>query len=90
MSFIRIGLLSTPISLIILIQGCGWTVSPLGSSPDYLLSKNGGLVRDCNGRTLFKNSPNTIRFWKYNNLPKGTTEFTCVDGKAYLKGKEPK
>ncbi len=29
-------------------------------------------------------------FWEDNNLPKGTTEFVCVDGKAYLPGKEPK
>ncbi|MEN8281472.1 hypothetical protein [Acinetobacter gerneri] len=90
MSFIRIGLLSTPISLIILIQGCGWTVSPLGSSPEYLLNSKGEMVRDCESKILSKKSPGTEYFWEKNNLPKGTTEFTCIDGKAYLKGEEPK
>ncbi|TCM60890.1 hypothetical protein EC844_13010 [Acinetobacter calcoaceticus] len=37
-----------------------------------------------------KNTPNAEYFWKINNLPKGTTEFVCVDGKAYLPGQEPK
>ena len=29
-------------------------------------------------------SPWTESFWKNNHLPQGTTEFVCVDGKAYL------
>lgn len=59
-------------------------------SSDYLTDKNGNKVFDCRGRAFFKNSTHARIFWSDNNLPKGTTEFTCVDGKAYLKGKEPR
>ena len=52
--------------------------------------KNGGFVKNCNGSILFKKDPNADIFWEKNNLPKGTTEFVCVDGKAYLPGNEPK
>ncbi len=58
-------------------------------SSDYLADKQGNKVFTCTGRALYKNTPNTDHFWKYNNLPKGTTEFTCVDGKAYLPEKVP-
>ena len=29
-------------------------------------------------------------FWNGNNLPKGTTEFVCKNGKAYLPDQVPK
>ncbi|WP_312967517.1 hypothetical protein [Acinetobacter gerneri] len=59
-------------------------------SNDYLRNKSGNIVLNCQDIPLFKKDPNTNIFWKNNNLPKGTTEFTCIDGRAYLKGKEPK
>lgn len=55
----------------------------------YLTNRLGNKVFDCNGVALVKRSANTDLFWKRNNLPKGTTEFTCVDGKAYLPEKVP-
>ncbi|EPR82775.1 hypothetical protein L289_2693 [Acinetobacter gerneri DSM 14967 = CIP 107464 = MTCC 9824] len=39
---------------------------------------------------MFKNDEDNESFWRVFNLPKGTTEFVCVNGKAYLPGKEPK
>ena len=56
----------------------------------YLRDKNGNNVHNCDGLVLYKNTQRAEYFWKKNNLPKGTTEFVCVDGKAYLPGQEPK
>jgi ssDNA-binding Zn-finger/Zn-ribbon topoisomerase 1 len=73
-----------------LITGCiDYNIVPTVDSKDILRKKNGGIVEDCQGGILLKNSPFTKRFWEKNNLPKGTTEFTCVDGKAYLPEKVP-
>ncbi|MDQ9010220.1 hypothetical protein RFI36_10780 [Acinetobacter gerneri] len=63
---------------------------PTIDDKNFLLNKNGGIVRNCDGDILTKGWPGTQAFWEKNNLPKGTTEFSCVDGKAYLKGEEPK
>ena len=56
---------------------------------DYL-SDEQGLVGDCQGNLIGTN-PNTVsaaeRFWQANNLPKGTNDFVCKDGKAYLPSK---
>ena len=56
----------------------------------YLKGADGFILSNCEGGTVSKNSSKTEIFWKKNNLPKGTTEFVCVDGKAYLPGQEPK
>ncbi|TCM60885.1 hypothetical protein EC844_1305 [Acinetobacter calcoaceticus] len=56
----------------------------------YLRDKDGDIVDDCKGDALYKKSSRTNRFWERNNLSKGTIEFVCVDGKAYLPGQEPK
>ncbi len=51
----------------------------------------GRVVQDCTGTGRYiREGEVAERFWKENKLPKGTTEFVCVDGKAYLPGKEPK
>ncbi|MGP9493418.1 hypothetical protein, partial [Psychrobacter sp. AOP7-B1-24] len=59
------------------------------SGGDYL-SNDDGMVIDCYG-DLIGTNPNTVsaaeRFWQANNLPKGTTDFVCKDGKAYLPSK---
>lgn len=71
--------------------GCfEYNILPTVDDKDFLLKKNGGIVENCKNEPLFKKSPNTNIFWEKNNLPKGTTEFVCVNGKAYLPGKEPK
>ncbi|MGP9637044.1 hypothetical protein [Psychrobacter sp. AOP3-A1-26] len=62
---------------------------------DYLtggeyLSDDQGLVGDCQGSHIStKHNPESAadRFWQANNLPKGTTDFVCKDGKAYLPSK---
>ncbi|TCM60886.1 hypothetical protein EC844_1306 [Acinetobacter calcoaceticus] len=56
----------------------------------YLTDKDGSFVRNCKGHPLSKKSSWTNDFWERNNLPKGTIDFVCVDGKAYLPGQEPK
>lgn len=71
--------------------GCNhYNILPSIDDDKILTDKNGGIVRNCNGRMLTKDWPGTQAFWEKNNLPQGTTEFVCVDGKAYLPGKEPK
>ncbi|ENV33897.1 hypothetical protein [Acinetobacter gerneri] len=84
--------------LLVLLSSILLTACSVGSfdiigtpkSSVYLTNKQGYKVFDCQGQALVKDWPDTDYFWKENNLPKGTTEFTCVDGKAYVKGKEPK
>lgn len=73
-----------------LATGCiNFNTIPTVDDKDFLLNKNGGIVRNCDGRILTKGWPGTQAFWEKNNLPKGTTEFTCIDGKAYLPEKVP-
>ena len=66
-----------------------WNSSYLSGGGEYL-SDDQGLVGDCQGNFILTNS-NTVSaadtFWKTNNLPKGTTDFVCKDGKAYLPSK---
>ncbi|MBF0658427.1 hypothetical protein IPZ60_06715 [Psychrobacter sp. NG25] len=62
---------------------------------DYLsggeyLSDDQGLVINCYGNlisTKHNSESAANRFWQANNLPKGTTDFICKDGKAYLPSK---
>ena len=77
--------------IVIIMSGCNhYNILPSIDDDKILTDKNGGIVRNCNGRMLTKDWPGTQAFWEKNNLPQGTTEFVCVDGKAYLPGKEPK
>ncbi|MDQ9010212.1 hypothetical protein RFI36_10740 [Acinetobacter gerneri] len=55
----------------------------------YLEQPGGGIVKDCSGSPLSKDSLLTRRFWQENNLPQGTIYFVCRDGKAYLPEKAP-
>ena len=59
------------------------------SGTKYLKDKNGKDVRDCNNVLITYRGGGREIFWKENNLPKGTTEFVCKDGKAYLPNQVP-
>ena len=63
-----------------------WNDGYLSGGGDYL-SDDQGLVPDCQGNYIVTKH-NTISgadiFWQNNNLPKGTADFVCKDGKAYL------
>lgn len=60
-------------------------------SNDYLKGADGFTLSNCEGGSLSKkNNAKNEAFWKKHNLPKGTINFICVDGKAYLSGQEPK
>ncbi len=78
----KIVLVST---LVLLIAGCSDFVDSFSPIPRQKLLEhpNGSSVRDCQGGPLPLGGEVEF-FWKKNNLPKGTTEFVCVDGKAYL------
>ncbi|MGO2339511.1 MAG: hypothetical protein ACTH5M_02790 [Psychrobacter sp.] len=62
---------------------------------DYLsggeyLSDDQGMVLSCYGdliSTKHNSESAANRFWQANNLPKGTANFVCKDGKAYLPSK---
>ncbi|MEN8281465.1 hypothetical protein [Acinetobacter gerneri] len=56
---------------------------------DYLRDKDGYIVDDCRGQALSRTGEQTNFFWDKNNLPRGTTNFVCRDGKAYLPEKAP-
>ena len=75
------------------LTACGnlqnWNSDYLSGGTDYL-SDNDGMVPDCNGDHLNLTSKpisEAERFWQANNLPKGTANFVCKDGKAYLPNK---
>ncbi|MGP9600957.1 MULTISPECIES: hypothetical protein [unclassified Psychrobacter] len=58
------------------------------SGGDYL-SDDQGLVADCQGNYLgiSNNLSDADLFWQDNNLPKGTNDYVCKDGRAYLPNK---
>lgn len=60
-----------------------WHYSPI-NQPEYLTDSKGWLVKDCNGQHISKKFDGDVKFWQDNHLPKGTTEFVCRKGKAYL------
>ncbi|MCH1781980.1 hypothetical protein [Psychrobacter glaciei] len=74
------------------LTACGnlqnWNSDYLSGSTGYL-SDAQGIVADCNGYFLnISSKPSGAeRFWQANNLPKGTTDFVCKDGNAYLPSK---
>mgnify|MGYP003607028708 CR=1 FL=1 len=78
-------------TLVLFIAGCSDFVDSFSPIPRQKLLEhpNGSSVRDCQGAPLPEGG-GAKEFWRSNNLPKGTTEFVCVDGKAYLPGQEPK
>lgn len=53
------------------------------------LSNQEGSVLNCEGKLIStKLKPSDAdNFWRDNNLPKGTANFVCKDGKAYLPNK---
>ncbi|WP_353173584.1 hypothetical protein [Acinetobacter rudis] len=58
---------------------------------EYLEYSWGGIVKDCQGKALgAADNLMTKRFWDQNHLPRGTIDFVCVNGKAYLPGQQPK
>ena len=84
-------LLSSAMVSMLLITACSDFVNAFSPMPRQKLLEhpNGNSVRDCEDRGL-PIGYHSESFWRKNNLPKGTTEFVCVDGKAYLPGQEPK
>ena len=74
-----------------IIQGWGDNFSNgfLSGGGDYL-SNDQGLVADCQGDligTKHNSESEADQFWQENNLPKGTANFVCKNGKAYLPSK---
>lgn len=55
---------------------------------EYLSDKY-GMVPDCNGELIStKLKPSDAdAFWRENDLPKGTANFVCKNGRAYLPSK---
>ena len=76
--------------IIIIFPGCSYDMDFInnGENLKYLKDKNGNNVRDCY-HTLLTLRGGAAIFWKQNNLPKGTTEFVCKNGKAYLPNQVP-
>ena len=76
------------INCLFLFSACSFDIIGTPDDSSYLKNKKGGFVYDCYSGAISKNF--AVDFWERNNLPKGTKEFVCVDGKAYLPGKAPK
>ena len=87
-SFIRIVIV---LHLAVLLCACNmadW--SPIKTEPEYLRYPNGHRVQQCDGSGIPLRNGAPERFWERNNLPKGTINFVCKNGKAYLPGQVPK
>ena len=71
-----------------LLSACTFDI--LGTPKDsvYLRNSKNEIVIDCDGGGISKDFAKF--FWNGNNLPKGTTEFVCKNGKAYLPDQVPK
>ena len=56
---------------------------------EYLKDDQGRLVGDCRGNNLSMelSISDADTFWQDNNLPQGTFDFVCKDGRAYLPSK---
>ena len=74
------------------LTACGnlqnWNSDYLSGGGEYL-ENDQGLVADCQGNKLsmqLKPSDADL-FWQNNNLPKGTNNYVCKDGRAYLPNK---
>ena len=77
--------LSVLTALAINLTAC-YKQSDILGGEEYLKDNKNGLVSDCRGEflsTKFKPSEADV-FWKDNNLPRGTTQFVCKNGTAYL------
>ena len=73
------------INYIFLFSACSFDIIGKSDPSSYIRNQKGEIVFDCKGKSLGKDSAHF--YWDYHNLPRGTTEFVCVDGKAYLPGK---
>ncbi|TCM60887.1 hypothetical protein EC844_1307 [Acinetobacter calcoaceticus] len=84
-------LFSSAMVSMLLFTACSDFANAFSPMPRQKVLKhpNGNSVQDCGGGALPIRG-DAESFWRKNNLPKGTTEFVCVDGKAYLPGQEPK
>ena len=60
----------------------------IGGGGEYLKNEQ-GMVGDCRGNNISMENQQAqaVQFWQKNNLPKGTTNYMCKDGKAYLLNK---
>ena len=72
-----------------IFSGCYYDIINSSANIDFLKHKNGNLVSDCTWNPIAIRGGGAERFWKENNLPKGTTEFVCKNGKAYLPNQVP-
>ena len=63
-----------------------YTQSDILGGGEYVSDKDYGLVENCRGDLIStKLKPSDAdKFWRDNNLPKGTTKFICKNGTAYL------
>lgn len=91
MSYIRKAFTGSLLAVTLLITGCADFVDSFSPiyRPKYIKHPDGSTVLDCEGSGI-KAGYDAKLFWKEHHLRKGTTEFVCVDGKAYMPGKEPK
>ena len=66
-----------------------WNSDYLSGDRTEYLSDDDGVVPDCQGFHLSTDDKPSAadRFWQANNLPKGTANFVCKDGRAYLPSK---
>jgi hypothetical protein len=74
---------------LLMLSACTFDILPRPNFKDYVKNADGSIVSNCNGGGFFKDSPKRLEnFWKDNNLPYGTLDYRCKDGKPYMPDSE--
>lgn len=79
------------LQLVLFLSACNladW--SPINKSPEFLRHPDGQIIRQCDGSGIAMRGGAREKFWRDNDLPKGTINFVCKNGKAYLPDQVPK
>lgn len=70
---------------LLMLNACAFDILPRPDPKDYVRRADGSIVNDCKGGGFFKDSPKRLEnFWRDNNLPYGTLDYRCKDGKPYM------
>ena len=75
---------------LLMLNACTFDILMSPKESSYVKNKNGNIITDCKGGGFGKDWPERLeKFWKDNNLPYGTLDYTCKDGKPYMPENAP-
>ena len=73
---------------LLMLSACTFDILMSPKESSYVKNKNGYALNDCKGGG--KDWPEDLEnFWKDNNLPYGTLDYQCKEGKPYMPENAP-